>query len=150
LLRKKLVEAYSTLQSQIDPSLGYSIPANAKYSDQDIFRKLIHRQNQYLVHHRNIPVDGIYDTLLFARTTTDQSVLDEILRGAQLTRIDSCPTHDYSGRYNFITTEWNFMEAVEWIDTDFPGIIAALPESERGKLEGCLQVLDRISGSPMK
>jgi hypothetical protein len=43
LLRKKLVEAYSTLPSPIDPSLGYFFPANTKYSDQDIFRKLIRR-----------------------------------------------------------------------------------------------------------
>jgi hypothetical protein len=46
VLRKKLVAAYSTLPSPIDPSLGYCIPANAKYSNQDIFRKLIRRQNQ--------------------------------------------------------------------------------------------------------
>jgi hypothetical protein len=59
--------------------MGYFIPANAKYIDQDIFRKLIRRQNQYLAHHRNIPVDGIDDKLLFARTTTGQSLLDEIL-----------------------------------------------------------------------
>jgi hypothetical protein len=74
-LRKILVAAYSTLQSPIDPSLGCLIPANAKYSDQDIFRKLIRRQNQYLAQHRNIPMDGIDDQLLFARTTTGKSLL---------------------------------------------------------------------------
>jgi hypothetical protein len=31
------------------------------------------------------------------------------------------------------------MEAVEWIDTELPGIIAALPESERGEFEGCVE-----------
>jgi hypothetical protein len=139
VLRKKLVAAYSVLPSPTDPSLGYFIPENAKYSDQDIFRKLIRRQNQYLAHHRNIHVDGIDDKLLFARTATGQSVLDEILRGTQLTRIDSCPTRDYSGRYNFTTTEQNYMEAVKWIDTELPGIIAALPESERGGFEGCVE-----------
>jgi hypothetical protein len=139
LLRKKLVEAYSTLPSPIDSSLGFCIPANAKYSNQDIFRKLIRRQNQYLATHCNIPIDGIDNKLLFARTTTGQSVFDKILRGAQLTPIDSCPTRDYSGRYSFTTTEQHFIEAVELIDTVLPGIIAALPESERGEFEGCIE-----------
>jgi hypothetical protein len=45
-LRKKLVAAYSTLPTPIDPSIGFFIPANAKYSDKEIFRKLIRWQNQ--------------------------------------------------------------------------------------------------------
>jgi hypothetical protein len=70
---------------------------------------------------------------------TGKSVFDEILRGAQLTPIDSCPTRDYSGRYNFTTTEEHFIEAIKWIDTELPGIIAALPESERDEFEGCVE-----------
>jgi hypothetical protein len=50
-LRKKLEAAYRSLPSQIDPSLGFFIPANAKYSDKEIFRKLLRRQNQYLAQH---------------------------------------------------------------------------------------------------
>jgi hypothetical protein len=42
-LRKKLESAYRTLPSPIDPSLGFFIPANAKYSDKEIFRKFIRR-----------------------------------------------------------------------------------------------------------
>jgi hypothetical protein len=97
-LRKKLVAAYSTLPTPIDASLGVFIPANAKYSDKEIFRKLVRRQNQYLAHHpRNIPMDGLDDKLLRARTAEGKSVLDKLLVGAQLTRIDSCPTRDYTG-----------------------------------------------------
>jgi hypothetical protein len=40
-IQKKLVPAYSTLSNPIDRSLGTFIPANAKYIDQEIFRKLI-------------------------------------------------------------------------------------------------------------
>jgi hypothetical protein len=40
-LRKKLVAAYSTLPTAIDSSLGIFIPANAKYSDKEVFWKLI-------------------------------------------------------------------------------------------------------------
>jgi hypothetical protein len=139
-LRKVLVSAYSNLASpSIDFGLGCFIPANAKYSDQDIFRKLVRRQNQYLVQHRNIPMDGIDDKLLYSRTGTGKSLFDEILLGAQLTRIDSCPSRDYSGRYNFTTTEKHFIEAVEWIDTVLPGIIEAVPASERGEFEGCVE-----------
>jgi hypothetical protein len=107
--------------------------------DQDIFRKFIRRQNQYLAHHRNIPMDGFDEKLLFAGTLTGKSASDEILLGAKLTRIDSCPTRDYSRRYNFTTTEQHFIEAVEWIDTSLQSIIAALPESERGEFEGCFK-----------
>jgi hypothetical protein len=129
-LRKKLESAYSTLPTQIDPSLGFFIPANAKFSAQDIFRKLIRRQNQYLARRRNIPLDGIDEKLLYARTASGTSVFDEMLLGANLTRIDSCPSRDHSGRYNLTTTEQHFISAVEWIDhTDLPAIIAALPES---------------------
>jgi hypothetical protein len=39
LLWKRLVAAYSTLPNPIDPSLGFFIPANAEYSDKEIFRK---------------------------------------------------------------------------------------------------------------
>jgi hypothetical protein len=142
LLRKKLVSAYSTLPSSIDSSLGVFIPANAKYSDQDLFRKLIRRQNQYLAHHRNIPMDGIDETLLSTRTMTGKSVHDEIILGAKLTRIDPCPLRDHTGRYNFTTTEQHYVEAVEWIDIELPGIIASLPESERGEFDG---FIERIS-----
>jgi hypothetical protein len=87
-LRKKLVAAYSTLPTPIDFSLGSFIPVNAKYSDKEIFRKLICRQNQYLAHHRNIPMDGIDEKLLYARTPAGKQIIDELLLGAQLTCID--------------------------------------------------------------
>jgi hypothetical protein len=138
-LRKILVAAYSTLPSPIDPILGCFIPANAKYSDQDLFRKLIRRQNQYLAQHRNIPMDGFDTTLVFTRTMTGKSVFDELLHGAKLTRIDSCPSRDCSGRYNFTTTEQHFVEAFEWIDTEHQGIIESVPESERGEFDGCVE-----------
>jgi hypothetical protein len=138
-LRKKLVAAYSTLPTPIDPSLGFFIPSNAKYSDKEIFRILIRRQNQYLAHHRNIPMDGINDKLLFARTAVGKSVLDELLVGAQICRIDSCPTRDYTGRYNLSTTENHFIKAVKWLDTELPLLIADIPKADRGDFEGCVE-----------
>jgi hypothetical protein len=138
-LRKKLESAYRTLPSPIDPSLGYFIPANAKYSDKEIFRKLIRRQNQYLAQHRNIPMDGIDEQLLYARDVNGKSVWDQLLQGARLTRIDSCPTRDHTGRYNLTTTAINVIAAVEWIDTTLPEIIATIPEEERGEFEGCIE-----------
>jgi hypothetical protein len=147
-LRKKLESAYRTLPSPIDPSLGFFIPANAKYSDKEIFRKLIRRQNQYLAQHRNIPIDGIDEKLLYARTDTGKSVGGLLLQGAKLTRIDSCPNRDHIGRYNLTTTAQNFIAAVEWIDTELPEIIAAIPEGERGEFEGCVErVSPRASSS---
>jgi hypothetical protein len=62
-------------------------------------------------------MDGFDEKLLFARTVTGKSISDEIPLGAKLTRINSCPIGDYSGRSNFTTAEQHFVEAVEWIDT---------------------------------
>jgi hypothetical protein len=138
-LRKKLVAAYSTLPTAINSSLGIFIPANAKYSDKEIFRKLIHRQNQYLANHRNIPMDGIDEKLLHARTANGKSVFDEIMLGAKLTRIDSCLSRDYTGRYNLTTTEQNFVAAVKWLDTEPPAIIDDIPAAERREFEGCVE-----------
>jgi hypothetical protein len=104
------------------------ISANAKYSDKEIFRKLIRRQNQYLAHHRNIPMDGF-----------EKSVFDEIMLGANLTRIDPCLSSDYNGRHNFTTTEQHFVAAVEWLDTALPAIIVDIPEDERGEFEFCVE-----------
>jgi hypothetical protein len=138
-LRKKLVVAYSTLPTAIDSSLGIFIPANAKYSDKAIFRKLIRRQNQDLAHHRNIPMDGFDEKLLHARTANGKSVFDEIMLGANLTRIDPCLSRDYTGRYNLTTTDQHFVAAVEWLDTALPAIIVDIPEDERGEFEGCVE-----------
>jgi hypothetical protein len=69
----------------MDPILGMFIPVNAKYSDKEIFRKLIRRQNQYLAQHRNIPMDGLDGTLLSARTAAGKSIRDELIEGTQLT-----------------------------------------------------------------
>jgi hypothetical protein len=132
-LRKTVIAAYSTLPNPIYPSLGFFIPANAKYSDKEIFRKLISRQNNYLAHHRNIPMDGLDEKLLYARTPTGKLVLDERLVGAQISRIDLCATRDYTGRYNLSTTEDHFIRAVEWLDNELPLLIAELPEDKHLK-----------------
>jgi hypothetical protein len=84
-------------------------------------------------------MDGFDTTLLFARAMKGKSVFDELLHGAKLTRIDSCPSRDYSRRYNFTTTEQHFVEAFEWIDTELQGIMASVPESERGEFNGCVE-----------
>jgi hypothetical protein len=55
IIQKALLTAYSTLSTPIDVNLGSFIPASAKYTDKELFRKLIRRQNQYLAGHRNIP-----------------------------------------------------------------------------------------------
>jgi hypothetical protein len=75
-------------------------------------------------------MDGIDEKLLYARTPAGKFVLDELLLGAQLTRIDPCPSCDYSGRYNLTTTEQHFIAAVEWIDTELPLLIAEIPEAD--------------------
>jgi hypothetical protein len=107
------VAAYtSTLSTPFDPYLGSFIPANAKYTDQDIFRKLIHRQNKYLSAHRNIPMEGVDDKLLKAATGSGKILMDEIVVRAQICRIDSSTTKDYVGRYNFSTTEEHFLTSV--------------------------------------
>jgi hypothetical protein len=114
------VAVYSTLPTTMDPSLGLFIPANAKYSDKEIFRKFIRRQNQYSAQYRYNPMDGIDGKLLSARTAAGKSIRDELIEGAKLTRIDSCTSRSYTGRYNCSTTEDNYIQAVEWIDTKFP------------------------------
>jgi hypothetical protein len=71
-----------------------------------------------------------------------------MLKGAHLTRIDSCPTRDYTGRYNLTTTEHHYIAAVEWIDTELPTLIAAIPEGERGEFDGCVErISPRVSSS---
>jgi hypothetical protein len=76
---------------------------------------------------------------MYARTDKGKSVGDLRLQGAKLTRIDSCTNRDHTGRYNLTTTAQNFIAAVEWIDTELPEIIAAIPEGERGEFEGCVE-----------
>jgi hypothetical protein len=140
-LRKKLVAAYSTLPNPIDQSLGTFIPANAKYTDKEIFRfrKLIQRQNQYLACHRNILMDGIDDKLLRAYTSPGTTLLDDILVGAQIGRVDTVTTKDYIGRYNFSTTAEHYIAAVEWLDTTLPILIETLPQDQRGDFDGCVE-----------
>jgi hypothetical protein len=77
---KKLVSAYSTLPTPIDQNLGSFIPANAKYTDLEIFRKLIRRQNQFLANHRNIPMDGLDEKIMSASTGNGKDLEDEIPR----------------------------------------------------------------------
>jgi hypothetical protein len=64
IMRKTLMGAYTTLPTKVDPILGAFIPLNAKFSDLDIFRRLVRRQNQYLAHHRNIPVNDLDESIL--------------------------------------------------------------------------------------
>jgi hypothetical protein len=142
------VAVYSTLPTTMDPSLGLFIPANTKYSDKEIFRRLIRRQNQYLAQHRNIPMDGIDTKLLSARTATGKSIRDELIEGAKLTRIDLCISRSYTGRYNFSTTDENYIQAVEWIDTEFPLMLADILDEDRGEFEGCVErISPRVSSS---
>jgi hypothetical protein len=126
-IRKKLVAAYITLSTPFDPYLGSFIPANAKYTDHEIFWKLIRRQNNYLSAHHNIPMDGIDDKLLKATTGSGKILMDEILVGAQICRFDSCTTKDYVGRNNFTTTKENFLDSIEWFDTQLPILISTIP-----------------------
>jgi hypothetical protein len=84
-------------------------------------------------------MDGIDDKLLSARTLAGKSVLDELLFGAQISRIDSYPTRDYTGRYNLSTTADHFIKAVKWLDTELPLLIAHVPEADRGDFEGCVE-----------
>jgi hypothetical protein len=63
-MRKKLMIAYSTLPTKVDPILGAFIPFDAKFTDLEIFRRLVHCQNQYLAHHRNIPLNDLDETIL--------------------------------------------------------------------------------------
>jgi hypothetical protein len=60
LVQKAMLAAYATLLTPIDVNLGSFIPASAKYTDRELFRKLIRRQNQYLAGHRNIPIDFLF------------------------------------------------------------------------------------------
>jgi hypothetical protein len=104
-----------------------------------VIKKSSGSQNQYLAHHRNIPMDGLDEKLLHDRTANVKSVFDEIMLGANLTRIDPCSSRDYTGRHNLTTTEQDFVAAVEWLDTALPAIIVDIPKDKRGEFEGCIE-----------
>jgi hypothetical protein len=98
IIQKALLTAYRTLSTPIDVNLGSFIPASAKYTDKELFRKLIRRQNQYLTGHRNIPMDGICEQLLNAMTSTDCDLREDITIGAQILRMDINHSKNYLGR----------------------------------------------------
>jgi hypothetical protein len=64
VLRNKLMITYSNLPTKVDPILSAFIPFDAKFTDLEIFRRLVRRQNQYLAHHRNIPINGLDEIIL--------------------------------------------------------------------------------------
>jgi hypothetical protein len=108
IMRKTLMGAYSTLRTKVDPILGAFIPFNAKFSDLDIFCHLVRCQNQYLAHHRNIPVNGLDESILRYALDNGNDLADKIQTKAQIFRIDPSATCDHIGRYNLSTTEEHY------------------------------------------
>jgi hypothetical protein len=148
ILRKKLMGAYITLPTKVDPILGAFIPFNAKFNDLDIFRRLVRRQNQYLANHRNIPVNGLDESILCYVLDNGNDLADEIQTKAQIFRMDPSATRDHIGRYNLSTTEDHYQTAVQWIDVELPKIIATIPADRRGEYEGCIErVAPRVHSS---
>jgi hypothetical protein len=84
-------------------------------------------------------MDSLDDKLLYARTADGKSILDEVFLVAQLTRIDSCPTGDFTRPNNLTTTEQHYIAAVKWIDTELPLLNAAVPKASRGEFDGCVE-----------
>jgi hypothetical protein len=108
------------------------------YTDKEMFRKLIHRQNQYLACHRNIPMDGFDNTLLNAHTSTGKDLIDEIMVGAQIFRVDtSSMTKEHLGRHNVSTTEEHYVAAIEWLDTTLPLLIETILPDGRCSFNVC-------------
>jgi hypothetical protein len=148
IMQKALLVAYSTLSTPIDVNLGSFIPASAKYTDKELFRKLIRRQNQYLAGHRNIPMDGICENLLNAMTSTGRDLREDITLGAQILRMDINHAKNYLGRYNFSTSEQHYLQAIEWIDGTLPRLIASIQENDRGLYAGSVdRVVPRVPSS---
>jgi hypothetical protein len=140
--------AYITLPTKVDPILGAFIPFNAKFNDLDIFRRLVRRQNQYLAHHRNIPVNGLDESILCYVLDNGNNLADEIQTKAQIFRMDPSATRDYIGRCNLSTTEDHYQTAVQWLDVEPSKLIATIPEDRRGEYEGCIErVAPRVHSS---
>jgi hypothetical protein len=139
IMQKKLMGAYLTLPTKVDPILGAFIPFNAKFNDLEIFRCLVRRQNQYLAHHRNIPVNGIDESILCYVLDNGNDLADEIQTKAQIFRLDPSATRDHIGRYNFSTTEEHYQHAIHWLDVALPNIIETIPADQRGEFEGCIE-----------
>jgi hypothetical protein len=78
VMRKKLIIAYSNLPTKVDPILGAFIPFDSKFTYLEMFRRLGRRQNQYLAHHRNIPINGLDETILRHILPNDIDLANEI------------------------------------------------------------------------
>jgi hypothetical protein len=139
LLRKKLITAYTLLPTKVDPVVGAFIPFDAKYTDLEIFRRLVRRQNRYLADHQNIPSNGLDPTILSYVLDNGNDVSDEIKVNAQVFRIDASDSRDHIGRYNFSTSSEHYKHAVQWIDIELPKLLAQVPEAHRGEFEGCFE-----------
>jgi hypothetical protein len=136
-LRKQLITAYSMLPTKVDPVVGAFIPFHAKYTDLEIFRHLVHRQNQYLADHHNIPMNGLDPTILSYVLKNGNDITDEIMIRAQMFSIDASDAPDHIGRYNFSTSSEHYKHAIHWIDTDLSQLIAKIPKADHGDVEGC-------------
>jgi hypothetical protein len=133
--------AYTILPTNVKPILGAFIPFNAKFSNLNIFRRLVRRQNQYLAHHRNIPVNGLDESILCYVLDNGNDLADEI-------QTNSSTTRDHIGRYNLWTTEEHYQTAIHWLDVELPKVIETIPEAQRGDYEGCIErVAPRVHSS---
>jgi hypothetical protein len=144
-LSKKLVVAYGSLPTKVDPIIGAFIPSDAKFSDLEMFRRLVRRQNQYLDHHCKIPINGLDKLILCYVLDNGNDLADEIQMKAQIFCIDPSATKDHIGRYNLSTTGNYYQTAIEWLDIELPKIIATIPEDQRGAFDDCIK---RVSPRP--
>jgi hypothetical protein len=94
-------------------------------------------KNQCLAHHRNIPVNGLDDSILCYVLDNSNDLADEIHLKAQIFRMDPSATRDHIGRYNLSTTEEHYQKAIHWPDVELPKIIETIPEDKHGEYEGC-------------
>jgi hypothetical protein len=131
--------AYISLPTKVDPILGAFIPFDAKFSDLKLFRRLVRRQNQYFAHHRNIPINGLDQSILCYVLDNGNDLADEIQMKAGIFRIDPSATKDYIGRYNLSTTGDHYQTAIEWLDIELPKFIKTMPADQRGILDGCIE-----------
>jgi hypothetical protein len=140
--------AYSNLPTKVDPILGAFIPFDAKITDLEISRRLIRRQNQYIAHHHNIPLNGLDETILQYIIPNDNDLANEIQLKAQVFRIDPSASIDHLGRHNLSTTADYYKHAIEWLDVELPKVLELIPEDKRGKFEGCIErVVARVRSS---
>jgi hypothetical protein len=115
VLCKKLVAAYTQLPTKVDPVVGAFIPFDAKYTDLEVFRRLIHRQNRYLSDHRNIPINGLDHCILSYVFENGHNLEDEIMLRAQIVYVDESANRDHIGRYNLSTTSEHYQAAIVWL-----------------------------------